>query len=214
MQPSTYKQFALRMLSGKWAVSLLVVVGIMLVQGAITTRLNLSSEDPLVLLNAVALLYGATVLLAPLEMGKNWVFLQVAKDEKPSFALLIEGFGSIKQYGRAVVYYAFFYLGLNVLMLLFIVPGVLFYLTYRMVPLILRDHPDLSTFQAMRLNRLMMRGKKRVLLRLYASFIGWYVLVLLTAGIAYLFVTPYIQTALSGLYLEIKAEYDAKQPIG
>lgn len=211
MQSAVYKQFALRMLSGNWGISLLAVLSTMLVQAMITTQLDLSSTDPSVMLVSIALLYGATVLLAPLELGRNWIFLDIAKAEKPKFGLLFESFGSIKDYVRAVTYYAVFYLGLNVLMLLLIVPGIWFYLTYRMVPFILRDQPELTAFGAMRENRRLMRGKKQVMLRLYASFIGWYVLVLLTGGIAYIFVQPYLHTALGGLYLEIKAEKQANE---
>ncbi|WP_214761331.1 DUF975 family protein [Exiguobacterium sp. s146] len=215
MQSSVYKQFALRMLSGNWGISLLAVVATMLVQAVITTQLDLESTDPSVLFVSIGLLYAATVLLAPLELGRNWVFLDIAKAEKPLFGLLFDAFGSLKDYVRAVTYYAVFYLGLNVLMLFFIVPGVWFYLTYRMVPFVLRDQPELSAFQAMRASQRLMRGHKRTMLRLYASFIGWYVLVMFTGGLAYIFVQPYISTALAGLYLEIKAQTDAnEQPVG
>lgn len=215
MQSSVYKQFALRMLSGNWGISLLAVVATMLVQAVITTQLDLESTDPSVLFVSIGLLYAATVLLAPLELGRNWVFLDIAKAEKPSFGLLFDAFGSLKDYVRSVTYYAVFYLGLNVLMLFLIVPGVWFYLTYRMVPFVLRDQPELSAFQAMRESQRLMRGHKRTMLRLYASFIGWYVLVMFTGGLAYIFVQPYISTALAGLYLEIKAQTDPnEQPVG
>lgn len=213
MQSSVYKQYALRMLSGKWGVSILAVLAVMIIQAMITTRLDLSSSDPEVLMSSIALLYGATVLLAPIELGKNWIFLQVAKDEKPSFGLLIEAFGSLREYARSVTYYAIFYLGLNVLMLLLIVPGVWFYLTYRITPFIMREEPRLSALQAMRESGRVMKGNKLKMLKLFASFVGWYALVLLTGGLAYVFVTPYLQTALSGLYLEIKASHHAKQPV-
>lgn len=215
MQSSVYKQFALRMLSGNWGISLLAVVATMFVQAVITTQLDLESTDPSVLFVSIGLLYGATVLLAPLELGRNWVFLDIANSKKPSFGLLFEAFGSFKDYMRAISYYAIFYFGLNVLMLFLIVPGVWFYLTYRIVPFVLRDQPELSAFQAMRESRRLMHGYKRTMLRLYASFIGWYVLVLFTGGLAYIFVQPYINTALAGLYVEIKAETAAnEQPVG
>lgn len=214
MQSTVYKQYALRMLSGKWGISILVVLAVMVVQAMITTRLDFTSSEPAVLFSSIGLLYAATVLLAPIELGKNWVFLQVAKDEKPSFGLLLEAFGSLKEYMRSVTYYALFYLGLNVLMLLLIVPGVWFYLTYRMAPFIMRDHPEMTAIEAMRESRYLMKGKKGTMLKLFASFVGWYALVLLTSGLAYIFVTPYLQTALSGLYLELKASYHAQQPVG
>ncbi|MFY9945420.1 MAG: hypothetical protein WAL07_05140, partial [Exiguobacterium chiriqhucha] len=65
MQSSVYKQFALRMLSGNWGISLLAVVATMLVQAVITTQLDLESTDPSILFVSIGLLYGATVLLAP-----------------------------------------------------------------------------------------------------------------------------------------------------
>lgn len=215
MQTSVYKQFSLRMLSGNWGIALLSVVATMLVQAVITTQLDLESTDPAILFLSIGLLYGATVLLAPLELGRNWVFLDIAKAEKPSFSLLFEAFGSLKEYMRAVTYYAVFYFGLNMLMLVLIVPGIWFYLTYRIVPFVLRDRPELSAFGAMRESRRLMYGYKRTMLHLYASFIGWYVLVLFTGGLAYIFVQPYINTALAGLYVEIKAGIvENEQPIG
>lgn len=212
MQSSVYKQFALRMLSGNWGIAILAVLSTMLVQAVITSQLDLSPEaPPSVLFTSVLLLYGATVLLAPIDMGRNWIFLAIAKEEKPTFSLLFESFGTLRDYMRAVTYYAFFYLGLNLLMLLFIVPGIWFYLTYRFVPFILRDRPELSVYRAMRESKRLMHGKKMTLLKLFASYIGWYVVVLLTGGLAQAFVLPYLETALSGLYLEVKAEKEANK---
>ncbi|MCC5892749.1 DUF975 family protein [Exiguobacterium sp.] len=211
MQSSVYKQFALRMLSGNWGIAVFAAIATMLVQTVVTTQLDLSRDAPPdVLLMSIVLLYASIVLLAPLEMGRNWIYLDIAKEDKPTLGLLLESFGSLKQYVRAVTFYGLFYLGLNVLMLFLIVPGIWFYLTYRMVPFIFRDRPDLSVWSAMRESRRLMQGKKFVMLKLFASFIGWYVIVLITGGLALIFVQPYLETALAGFYLEIKAEKEAQ----
>ncbi|STO08023.1 DUF975 family protein [Exiguobacterium aurantiacum] len=212
MQASVYKQFALRMLSGNWGIAIFAAIATMLVQTVVTSQLDLTADAaPEVLFRSILLLYGSLVLLAPLELGRNWIYLDIAKEDKPTLGLLLESFGSLKQYVRAVTFYGVFYLGLNALMLLLIVPGVWFYLTFRMVPFILRDRPDLSVWSAMRESRRLMQGKKFVMLKLFASFIGWYVLVLVTGGLALIFVQPYLETALAGFYLEVKAEKEAQR---
>ncbi len=212
MQASVYKQFALRMLSGNWGIAIFAAIATMLVQTVVTSQLDLTADAaPEVLFRSILLLYGSLVLLAPLELGRNWIYLDIAKEDKPTLGLLLESFGFLKQYVRAVTFYGVFYLGLNALMLLLIVPGVWFYLTFRMVPFILRDRPDLSVWSAMRESRRLMQGKKFVMLKLFASFIGWYVLVLVTGGLALIFVQPYLETALAGFYLEVKAEKEAQR---
>ncbi|WP_214844988.1 DUF975 family protein [Exiguobacterium sp. s150] len=211
MQASVYKQFALRMLSGNWGIAIFAAIATMLVQTVVTSQLDLSADaTPDVLFTSILLLYSSLVLLAPLELGRNWIYLDIAKEDKPTLGLLFDSFGSLRQYVKAVGYYAVFYLGLNLLMLLLIVPGVWFYLTFRMVPFILRDQPDLSVLAAMKVSKRLMDGKKLVMLKLLASYIGWYVLVLVTGGLALIFVQPYLETALAGLYLEIKAEKEAE----
>ena len=90
--------------------------------------------------------------------------------------------------------------------LLLIVPGIIKAYSYRMVPYILKDHPELSATEAITLSRRMMNGHKADAFVLDLSFLGWIILSALTAGILHIFyVGPYIQATDAELYKVVAA---------
>ena len=92
--------------------------------------------------------------------------------------------------------------------LLFIIPGIIKAFSYAMTPFILDEYPELSPVEAIHRSRMMMKGHKFDLFWLYLSFIGWAILCLFTAGIGYLWLAPYMQTAEAAFYEEVKADYE------
>ena len=94
--------------------------------------------------------------------------------------------------------------------LLLFIPGIIKALAYAMTPFILEENPELSTTEAIHHSRMLMKGHKFDLFWLYLSFIGWMLLGLLTLGIGYLWLTPYMQTAIASFYREVKEEYEVK----
>ena len=91
--------------------------------------------------------------------------------------------------------------------LLLIIPGIIKWFSYAMTPFILEENPELSASDAIHRSRMMMRGHKFDLFWLQLSFIGWFFLCLLTAGIGFLWLVPYYQTAKAAFYEEVKSEY-------
>lgn len=89
--------------------------------------------------------------------------------------------------------------------LLFIVPGIIKALSYAMTPFILEENPELTASEAIHRSREMMHGHKFDLFWLYLSFIGWFIISLLTLGIACIWVTPYMQTTVAAFYEEVKS---------
>ena len=77
---------------------------------------------------------------------------------------------------------------------------------YRMVPYLLIDYPNITLREAMKVSREMMRGYKWRLFVLDLSFIGWYMVGMMTCGIGMLFVTPYIQTTTALFYDDLKKQ--------
>ena len=77
---------------------------------------------------------------------------------------------------------------------------------YRMVPLLLNDYPEMSIKDALKTSRQMMKGQKWNLFVLDLSFIGWYLLGIITLCIGYLWLTPYQSTAVAHFYEDLKAE--------
>ena len=101
----------------------------------------------------------------------------------------------------------FFILSLTTL--LFIIPGIISLFTYSMVPYILEEKPGFTVSQAFRASRRIMQGHKWQLFKLRLSFLGWDLLGLLTGGIAYLFIVPYMNLAEAVFYNEISGRADA-----
>lgn len=91
--------------------------------------------------------------------------------------------------------------------LLFFIPGIIKSFSYALTPYILREMPDLSVDQAIKLSSRMMDGHKMELFVLNLSFIGWALLGTLTFGIlTVVYVSPYMSITVAGFYDEVKKE--------
>jgi len=78
--------------------------------------------------------------------------------------------------------------------MLFIVPGIIAMYRYRLAYYILLDDPDKGPLQCIRESKAIMRGHKKELFLLDLSFIGWVLLITLSAGILGIWILPYIYT--------------------
>lgn len=87
--------------------------------------------------------------------------------------------------------------------LLFIIPGFFAAYSYRMAFYLLADHPEWSPLRALRESKRIMQGSRWRLACLDASFIGWFLLVGVTRGLAGIFVAPYYATAVAAFYEDL-----------
>jgi len=87
--------------------------------------------------------------------------------------------------------------------LLLIVPGICASYSYRMSFYLLADHPDWSPWRAISESKRLMYGHRWRLACMDASFIGWFLLVGVTWGLAGIFVTPYFATANAAFYEDL-----------
>ena len=91
--------------------------------------------------------------------------------------------------------------------LLFIIPGFIKYYSYKMVPYILAEHPEMTGTEAITRSREMMNGHKWRAFCLDLSFFGWILLSLLTCGVlAVFYVNPYMHCTEAELYVALKNE--------
>ena len=74
---------------------------------------------------------------------------------------------------------------------------------------LLADDPGLGAFKAMRMSAAFMKRQKLRLLCLVLSFIGYYILGILSVGIGLIFVYPYFHLTLAVFYLEILSQVSA-----
>lgn len=89
--------------------------------------------------------------------------------------------------------------------LLFVIPGIVKSYSYRMVPYILAEKPDLNWRDALSYSQEMMDGRKWDCFVYDLSYIGWFIVSALTLGIAGLFyVDPYKACSDAELYTVIR----------
>lgn len=88
--------------------------------------------------------------------------------------------------------------------LLLIVPGIIKSFSYALTYFVLLDHPEYTVHRAIGESKRLMQGQKWKLFVLFLSFIGWYLLVVVTFGLAQLWVTPYATVSFAHFYENLK----------
>jgi uncharacterized membrane protein len=135
------------------------------------------------------------------ELGFNLFNISLyTSRERPKFELLFSRFSI---FGRALGLRILMFLKILAWTLLFIIPGIIAAYRYAMAPYLLAEHPDMTAMDAIELSKKMMCGNKGRLFCLQLSFIGWYLLAALTAGVGWLFLAPYPKAAVTAFYMEL-----------
>ena len=141
-------------------------------------------------------------VLNPLEVGCKRFFRE---NSEKSANLSELGYGFKNHYGNVVLTIFLRNLFIVLWSMLFVIPGIVKTYSYRMVPFILADNPDMQATEAIKLSRKMMNGNKWNAFVLDLSFIGWILLTVITLGIVGVFyVSPYIYATDAELYNAIK----------
>ena len=90
---------------------------------------------------------------------------------------------------------------------LFIIPGFVKLYSYRLVPYIQAENPDMKGTEAITLSRKLMNGNKWRAFCFDLSFFGWFILGVITCGIVgVLYVAPYYNCSCAEFYKAIKDE--------
>jgi uncharacterized membrane protein len=208
-----YKNAALAVLNGNWApvvVATIVMYIVSFVVQLITQPLTVSADPES--FQFFALLIGASIVsmfvTVPLSVGYynalNKLYVEV--DNKVTSNMFTIGFGRVLRYVGGMLLmgiYVFFW------MLFLVIPGIIMAIAYSLTPFILKDYPELSVGQAIQMSEKMMRGHKMRYFLLTLSFIGWGLLGILTLGIGYIWLTPYMYTTTAAFYQDVKNEYIA-----
>ena len=152
---------------------------------------------------------GAALLLVAGPLGLGWakLSLRTVRREGVAVEMLFDGF---KAFAKAFLLYLINSIFVFLWTLLFIIPGIVKSYAYSMSYYILLDNPELSSNEARIRSMEMMRGHKWRLFCLHFSFIGWWLLTLLTFGILSFWVQPYQKTADAAFYQSLLPEQPAK----
>lgn len=141
------------------------------------------------------------VISGPMSVGFCLVFLMLARRAEANVGQLFAGF---KSFGTAFAAYLLMLLFILLWSLILIVPGIMASYAYSMTFFIIADDPSVKPLAAITRSKEMMRGRKWKLFCLHWRFFGWGLLCILTLGIGYLWLGPYMQTASAHFYDDIR----------
>lgn len=140
----------------------------------------------------------------PMELGWVRYVRQLKNGEEARFETLISGFND---FVRALVAFLVLVVLLSIGLLLLVVPGIVLLCGLSMTFYIMADDKDIDAIAALQKSWNMMRGHKWSYFRLVLRFIGWWLLCIVTFGIAMLWAVPYFELSAMGFYDELKGGY-------
>ena len=206
-------------LEGQWGTFVLMtflfyVIQVLLqIPGYIGSLLEiLSPENVLASLSFSNISNILSLLALPLSWGLTVSLLRNHREESVDLENLFDGFRG-GRYTR--VFCALFLVNLFTFLwaLLLIIPGIMKAFSYALTPYILWDEPELTAKQAIARSCEIMEGRRWKLFCLYLSFIGWGILSVLTFGIGFLWLLPYMNASFAAFYEDARAEYEAENSI-
>lgn len=146
------------------------------------------------------------ILMGPLLVGQAIYLIDMIEtgSEGKKIELVIEGFkrSFVNSFLAVLLTGIFTFLW----SLLFIIPGIIKSLAYAMTPYIIAENPEIDAMKAIDMSQEMMKGHKMELFFLHLSFIGWYILGMITFGVGMFFILPYVQTAVANFYVELRGK--------
>lgn len=179
-------------LKGRWGIA----VGVSFLMFLITITVALIS-------NLNPLLAGLGIINVTLSVGMVRFFLLLVRGESVAVEQLFFGF---KKIGTVVAAYMLMMLYIFLWSLLLIIPGIIATYNYFAVYYVLADDPAMSASDALKRSKALMYGHRFQAFKLSLRFVGWLLLCVLTLGIGFIWLFPYMSAAYAQFYNSILPE--------
>ena len=183
----TLKQNAKAQLKGKWLNAILAL----LLSGLAMGLSSISGLIPLIIGGAVS-------------VGVGLVFMDIMRGGSGDLNKLLDGFKN--SFVNSLIAFLLTAIFVFLWSLLFVIPGIIKTYAYSMTFYILGEHPDMDGREAMKVSERLMKGYKGKLFLLHLSYIGWMLLIPLTAGILAFYVGPWMKNAEVNFYEWVKTQ--------
>lgn len=153
---------------------------------------------------------GLSIIIGgPFALGISIFTLSIIRgSEDAKMEQIFDGF---KVFIKAFITYFVMTIFILLWTLLLIIPGIIAAFAYSQTFYILAENEDINPIDAIRKSREMMYGYKWKYFCLNLRFLGWVLLCLLTFGIGFLWLSPYIYVSYAAFYEEIKANPISKE---
>jgi uncharacterized membrane protein len=179
-------------LSGKWGLAIGTFVVYILIIGAIQAFARFFP-----LSSIIGLIIGG-----PFALGLAVFSLSLARNQEARLEQIFLGFN---KFGLSLGAYLLMLLFILLWTLLLIIPGIIASLSYSLTFFIIADEDSDGAMAAIDKSKLMMNGFKWKLFRMELRFLGWALLCILTLGIGFLWLFPWIQVSMAKFYDDVKA---------
>ncbi len=175
-------------LSGKWGIAIGGFVIYMIVSIALQ---SIPKAGPLI----------GFLVAGPLALGIKMFSLTISRNQETKLKKIFDG---LNEFGNALGAWFFMTLFTILWALLLIIPGIIAAFSYSMTYYIMADDNSIAPLEAIRKSKQMMDGHKWKLFTLILRFLGWAVLCILTLGIGFLWLMPYVEVTKAKFYDDIK----------
>ncbi|MDD5093241.1 MAG: DUF975 family protein [Dehalococcoidia bacterium] len=191
-------------LSGHWGLAIGTVVVAFLLY-----------ELPLMLINLFIPFSGTVIgfiIGGPAWLGISIFFLALCRKQNAQLEQIFQGF---KRFKVALCAYLLLSLFVLLWMLLLIIPGIIAALSYSQTFFILAEDEAIGARDALRKSKQMMEGNRWKFFCLNCRFIGWGILCILTLGIGFLWLMPYMSVSFARFYddVAVKQAVPPPQPV-
>lgn len=141
------------------------------------------------------------IIGGPLTLGLAIFSLAISRNQEARFEQLFKGFNN---FGTALGAYILMVIFVLLWSILLIIPGIIAALSYAMTFYIIADEPSIQIMDAIDKSKKMMYGYKWKFFCLNLRFFGWGLLCILTLGIGFLWLLPYMEISFVKFYDDIK----------
>ena len=144
---------------------------------------------------------GELILIGPLTFGYVLYMACLADTRVNNFSLLFKGFDRfVETLVAGLIISVLAAVGFALL----IVPGIIISCGLSMTFFIMADDPNISGLDALQMSWNMMNGQKMNFFCLGLRFLGWALLCVLTCGIGFLWLQPYMTLAFLNFYRNLR----------
>jgi uncharacterized membrane protein len=188
MENAALMRAARESLRGKWALA----IGTFVIYSILTGAAGSIGVTASVL---------SLVLAGPFALGAAFFSLSLSRGKEASFEQLFRGFN---YFTTALVAYLLVFVYVLLWTLLLIVPGIIAALSYAMTFYIIADEPSINAEDALKKSKAMMDGYKLKLFYLCLRFFLLGLLCILTLGIGFFWLVPFVHITMAKFYDDIK----------
>lgn len=145
---------------------------------------------------------GSIILAGPMGLGIAIFSLSMSRKQDARLEQIFEGFNN---FGNALVAYLLMALFILLWTLLLIIPGIIAAISYSMTFFIIAEDSTIKPMDAIDKSKMMMEGYKWKYFCLGIRFFLLALLCILTLGIGFLWLMPYMQVTMATFYDDLKA---------